>query len=1320
MSDKPTFSKFVENHDLFQDYYLLQYVAPTLPLTPEEAQDDKLLRAARADAANAQSKITALWQARKKQLPVSEANVEDFVAEVCRILGMIPSSQGSVPRDGTTTQRVDLVLFADNDATNRFAEYTKQQKPAVERYAEALAVVEVERVRKNFNPKKSSRDSPQQQIVNYLTYTGVPWGILTDGERWRIYRRFDPPRFGAWLEINLSEILYRTDPVIVEEAFWCFVGFFHRDAFDRQQRTARLDAFYEGSVQYAVGVQDSLRDQAFKVVEALAQGMYATHTAPDTVNLDTLYDQAIVILYRLLFLKFAEDQHILPIRHPVYRLDYGYAQIEQTVLERLDDTNYPLGESQQSTRFWNSLMYLFKDVNKGNTDAHIFAYNGGLFRPERLDDVIIPDAFLAQALDHLSRITQNGNGEKLRISYRDLEIRHLGSIYEGLLEQHLERLNGTVQMVSSSGQPTNQRRSSGSYYTPDYIVDYIVQQTIDPLCEGKTTEEIASLTILDPSMGSGHFLVTAHTRLAWHHAMARNRATTPPPERIATEPDALFAERMNAYHAHITPTDEEVAQSTYELVERCIYGVDLNPLAVELTKLALWLSTLTRERPLSFLDHHLTTGNSLIGARLDDLESLNGNGTNPNGSARQLGLFEQAFGRVRDQLLASFQRIAALPTNTAQDVLQKEQEYATFRDFSKPFRMVANLWVSRHVGNNFNGDQYQETLEALNSYYADPPDATQWDALQQQPWFVYAEEQATKRLFFHWELEFPEVFLREQSGFDVVIGNPPYGLVHILPGYDGFHNDAFVYFWKVCIEKSRSGGVLSLITPASWLTGINYQSIREMMLERTKIQAIVTLPYNIFVDAYIDTCIAVLHNGQPTQHLVRTKQMGKYDDAQQLAMMDWHEIESELWHQDRHKKFTLNPTIVKLQRFRVLSAYCTLGDLILVERGVQPYSRSKHTSVQIKNDFLRVHGQPPSYQGDEYYPELLGEELSRHYINPSKQTWLQFSDALASRRHADFFTKPRVVLRRLLSRRRELMAAMTSEKLITTDNILNMLIKVNDYHEGYISSLLNAKLLAWMYTSNSAISVKDDFPQVTYEELKQLPIRRIHFSTPQDKREQLVHDIIAQAEGMTKPNAPIQSVCDVAAFRASDLGQALVALLPIDEHGQFIAFKDDATGNEEHSDIVHDLLAHLAQRMMHLNRERRQHITNLLTDLEGVMHASDWSNLGKTRQLWNPKTKKAQATSDAAKMLGDLHNKTLSIDDDIGRISRTQFPWLLKHKLGQVKNMADVLTIYDQYHAQITTIEHQRDATDHLIDQIVYLLYGLTPDEVALIEASGC
>src|ERR1035437_5362413 len=193
------------------------------------------------------------------------------------------------------------------------------------------------------------------------------------------------------------------------------------------------------------------------------------------------------------------------------------------------------------------------------------------------------------------------------VDYSDLSVQQLGSIYEGLLEHHFVRDNGKLKLQTDKGE----RKATGTYYTPDYIVKYIVENTLGPLLaeieqhpdvkagkDNSFANEILKLNICDPAMGSGHFMVEATIYLA---EKITNHPTTKPKTDNARDEESHWKRRV---------------------VEACIYGVDLNPLAVELAKLSLWLTTIAGDQPLNFLDHHLRCGNSLIGARLDQLGSL--------------------------------------------------------------------------------------------------------------------------------------------------------------------------------------------------------------------------------------------------------------------------------------------------------------------------------------------------------------------------------------------------------------------------------------------------------------------------------------------------------------------------------------------------------------------------------------------------------------------------------------------------------------------------------------------------------------------------
>ena len=405
---------------------------------------------------------------------------------------------------------------------------------------------------------------------------------------------------------------------------------------------------------------------------------------------------------------------------------------------------------------------MFRLINKGSPPLKVATFDGGLFDPERhpfLEQYAVGDGHLQEAIDKLSRV-----GGQF-VDYQDLAERHLGTIYEGLLEYHLEALSEleegwSVALLNEKGE----RKVSGSYYTPDFVVKYIVDRTVGPVLEeavaGKKTDEekveaVLALDVLDPSMGSGHFLVEA------------------------TEHIALFLVGLD-----VAPEDLEIngeAELAYwkrRVVQSCIYGVELNPLAVDLAKLSLWLATVAKDRPLSFLDHHLRCGNSLVGARIDDLQ-LGGNRKKRkmkrDDDAQLSMLGDPAFQNNMSTAVGSMWTIEENPADTVEEVKEQERLYARLReDLTRRYARLSNLATATYFG-----------VEADPALWKPLVDYTAGRALYAPSmfarWLDEADEMASERRFFHWELEFPEVFfdrqgrtLGEDAGFDAIVGNPPY------------------------------------------------------------------------------------------------------------------------------------------------------------------------------------------------------------------------------------------------------------------------------------------------------------------------------------------------------------------------------------------------------------------------------------------------------------------------------------------------------------------------------------------------------------------
>ncbi len=482
------------------------------------------------------------------------------------------------------------------------------------------------------------------------------------------------------------------------ENFKYFYLFFRREAFGHVvDGGSFLDRVREGSVAYAQEIGEDLQENVYRAMKILAEGLLAeagndissseiengninnTDTAVQEVQ-----ENSLRLLYRLLFIFYAESRNLLDTNNRYY-YELSLQRLKTEVADRLD-RGLPLLSVSYS--YWEGLKNLFSLINDGSEsrripreEFYIPAYNGGLFDPEKnafLEGKRIGDSFLARAIDLLARSSRSaGSGQgagntgkgKGFVDYSSLEIRHLGSIYEGMLEYRLLVADQEMAAVKEKGKELwlplgevgkrkildrvhageiflatdkGERKATGSYYTPDYIVKYIVKNTIEPVIQKKKEEWggvagsghfadfILSIKVLDPAMGSGHFLVEATDQLArW---LVQAWATARPEEADSKE-----------------IAEQDVHWARREVVRNCIYGVDLNPMAVELAKLSLWLTTVASNKPLSFLDHHLRCGNSLIGAELEKLTVLPG--AKSRGAAAALGLWaEEPHGRPAEEV----------------------------------------------------------------------------------------------------------------------------------------------------------------------------------------------------------------------------------------------------------------------------------------------------------------------------------------------------------------------------------------------------------------------------------------------------------------------------------------------------------------------------------------------------------------------------------------------------------------------------------------------------------------------------------------------
>ena len=352
-----------------------------------------------------------------------------------------------------------------------------------------------------------------------------------------------------------------------------------------------------------------------------------------------------------------------------------------------------------------------------------------------------------------------------------------------------------------------------------------------------------------------------------------------------------------------------------------------------------------------------------------------------------------------------------------------------------------------------------------------------------------------------------------RGGFDVIIGNPPYGATiqtreidYIRTKFSGEskYYDSYELFLVQGTELLSKEGILGEIIPASWMTGDKYLETRKRLISSLTPIVAYAMPFDVFPTAYIDTAIIIFSTAPIKDHTL----IHYFPKKEKLSSIP-HNIGSKvsvsgLREDEKYRLSVLfseeNMPIVKKLR----TTQKILGDWFNIQRGVQPYSRSKHSEKQISSKFLHANER----LNDEYLPELQGNELSRYYVNPKRVSYIRYCDDIASSRSINIFQGERLVVRRLLTRKFRLQASRVNETMITTDNVLNIVPINNESKITFSLGILNSKLISWLYVNTSMIAQKDDFPQVHISALKSLPLP--NFNNPQhDKMVTLVERMLS-------------------------------------------------------------------------------------------------------------------------------------------------------------------------------------------------------------------
>jgi len=1181
---------------------------------------------------------------------------------------------------------------------------------------------------------KAQRDmaNPSYQIDNYLRATPAKWAILTNGRMWRLYHEDTSVKMDCYYEVNLPELINRIEVSGDITLFKYFFLFFRLEAFPQiPLGSSFLDRVREESAAYAQKIGNDLQENVYKAMKVLAEGFFAEQSnslSHELEDIRDVQDNSMRLLYRMLFIFYAESRKLLNTDNKHYQ-EMSLRKLKEEISEKMDQ-----GETMLAVRstYWEGLKDLFRLINDGSEafgypkeEFYIPAYNGGLFDPLKnpfLTQKKIGNSYLAEAIDLLAR--SPGEGKMVFVDYSSLDIRHLGSIYEGILEYKLHLAEVRMVAVKEKGKEVwlpaseaskkftdsvkpgclylvtdkGERKATGSFYTPEYIVKHLVKNTLAPLIDPMMEEAIwseelrkdllkklLSIKVLDPAMGSGHFLVEATDYIAREIIHAKEIARH---EELESEDIA----------------ENDIHWARREVVRNCIYGVDLNPMAVELAKLSLWLTTVASNKPLSFLDHHLRCGNSLIGAELEKLATL------PGGEKEQTPLWSFGLKSHTVGLLKRYSLMAALPDDNLQMVKWKEDQFRQIKEseLSRRLNELSNVWLSTFFNNNVSDDDYYELQNHLS-----PEKYPDWAGLREREWFTRAQALGREKRFFHWELEFPEAFLGMNRGFDVVIGNPPYVRQEkisedksYLEMYKAYHSaaDLYVYFIERGVSLLNAGGIFSYIVANKWMRASYGEPLRIWMKNLNLEEIIDFGDLPVFETATAYPCILRISNSslRPIFNVVKVDTLN-FDNlenyvSEHLYSVDRSSLNNRGWSLANEKTQRLLKKLDSLGiplgkhiNGKIFRGVLTgLNEAFVIDVKTRERLISEDSkSVELIKPFL-VGKDIKRYETPEsdQYLILIPNGWTRNKFSGSKVVWTDFEEdypaianylspfaesaekrydkgefwwELRACDYYDEFEKPKIFWPEIAQS-----ARFTLDSSNFYANNKAYIIPTDDF---FLLGILNSSSLR-MFIHSVCTDLQGNSFNFSAVFVERTPIRRISFTTPAPERARL--------------GAQLQQL--YAEGKHAEIQAQVEACLPKDEAGNFIA-------ELEKSDVVHDLLAFLAERMLEMNKQKQTEVKGFLGWLE--------SYLGAKVEDLTPKTKlQGYYDHDYESLLAVLkkNGKKLAIDP-----SRREPAETLRAE-------------FEGSLGKLLPLRERIRQTDELIDATVYRLYGLTEEEIRIVE----
>jgi hypothetical protein len=643
----------------------------------------------------------------------------------------------------------------------------------------------------------SRKKTPFQALQELLNASSHHlWGIACNGRVLRLLRDTASLTRPSFLEVDLADLL-GGQRYAEFASVWRLLHASRAPQPGKPDNACYWERWREAGQEEGSRVREGLREGVTQALLTLGEGflqhpdnkVLCTDLEKGVLTKDNYFQQLLRLIYRLIFVFTVEERGVLHPRDDSQEAQAAqHAYAEGYTLARLRNLCLKRRLRTRHDDLWQAIRIVFRGLAKGEPLLALPAL-GGLFSPDQcpdLDSASLDNAHLFEALKQL-RWAATGPGRSLvPVDYRNMGPEELGSVYESLLElipsiDPTARSFDFVGLTEEGSTAGNARKLSGSYYTPDSLVQELIKSALDPVIEQRLasnranpTQALLNIRVVDPACGSGHFLLAAARRLAEHLAQLRSIE--------------------GGQEGAVKPQDYRHALR--EVVASSIYGVDRNPLAIELARTALWLEGFEENRPLTFLDHHLQVGDALLGlidlktiqkgiAR-DAFKVLSGddketvkqlakdNAAGLKLIARDLQGKQLVLGMDNQSGLQALRAIEAMPAETPDQVAAKETAYRSFLEESaqSPLAMAADVAVGAYLLTKTPDTAATiPTSGTLHALLTAPQRTAEPNSPRAHE--VRTAQNACREVgVFHWPLAFPQVFA--QGGFDCVLGNPPW------------------------------------------------------------------------------------------------------------------------------------------------------------------------------------------------------------------------------------------------------------------------------------------------------------------------------------------------------------------------------------------------------------------------------------------------------------------------------------------------------------------------------------------------------------------